>query len=327
MDIIIERGKTVKIENLPNYSIALDGLVQGPIRDPEHHRYSFDHHSNCIRDATNAACMQAWCAVEGGLDPAKYTIYCNDVDIDVCMAVWCLKNPTRIKEPLAMKLVDAVNKGDMFAGGISINGMAKTVEWVSAPQTDSLRNGDYNKLSNDGLKTILESILHRITQYVNGEALNDIAERDVESDFDIKRKENGWVLAESNDPHVYSALYGAGFDRIVLLRPQDDGSLAVSLARRTDFIDNFPVVKMYEELNKLEPGWGGSSTIGGAPRHPDGSRSKLPLETILEVVNACIDGRAPDLKKLADKKPASKKVAVAKKKATKKAKKTIPPEE
>lgn len=28
-------------------------------------------------------------------------------------------------------------------------------------------------------------------------------------------------------------------------------------------------------MNQLEPGWGGGSTIGGAPRNPDGSRSKL----------------------------------------------------
>jgi len=278
--------------------------------------------------------MQAWVAVEGGLDPARYTIRCNDVDIDVCMAVWVLKNPSRLREPLVIKLVDAVNMGDMFAGGISINGMVKTVEWVSAPQTDSLRNGDYHKLSNDGLKTVLEATMNRITQYVNGEALNDIADRDVESDFDIKRKENGWVLVESNDPHIYSTLYAAGFDRIVLLRPQDDGSLAVSLAKRTDYIDHFPLELMFKELNKLEPGWGGGSTIGGAPRNEDGSRSKLPIDTILEVVNACVEGRKPDVKKPSVRKPAVRKKvakkAIVKKKVTKKAaakRKTIPPKD
>jgi hypothetical protein len=305
MNIVIERGKQVTLKSLPEYSIALDGMVQGPGIDTESHRYSFDHHAKCLRYCTTATCVQAWTAILGGLEPQKYTVYCNDVDTDVCAAIWCLKNPDRCTEPLVKKLIDAIGLGDMHAGAIPFNGMTKTVEWVSAPQTDSLRNGDYEKLSDDGLMTILESILHRITQYVNGEASIEIADQDIKSDFDIMRKENGWVLVESQDPHVYSQLYKSGFDRIILTRPQKDGTNAVSLAKRTDFIDNFPLEKIYKELNKLESGWGGSSTIGGAPRNEDGSRTSLGLDEIAEVVNACIDGKTLDIKK-ATKKRASK---------------------
>jgi len=213
------------------------------------------------------------------LDPAKYTIFSNDVDIDVCASIWCLKNPERCGEPLIKKLIDAIGLGDMHLGAIPLNGMSKVVEWVSAPQTDSLRNDDYHKLSNDGLVAIMESILHRITMYIDGEAANDIADREIKSNFEVKRKENGWVLVESSDPHIYSSLWRAGFDRVVLVRPQKDESLAVMLAKRTDFIENYPIAKICEELNKLEPGWGGGTTIIGAPRNSDGSRSKLPIST------------------------------------------------
>lgn len=295
MNIVIKRGKTCKLSELQPYSLALDGYVQGPSLDTENHRYSFDHHSGCLRFCTTATCTQVWTAIMGGLDPTKYTVFCNDVDIDVCLSIWLLKNYDRCSEPLVKKLVDAVGLGDMHAGAIPLNGMSKAVEWISDPQTSSLRNGDYHKLSDDGLLTVLESILHRITQYVNGEAAVDIAERESNSEFEIKRNENGWVMVESQNPHIYTTLYRAGFDRIVLIRPQDDGSNAVSLAKRTDFIDNFPLEKMYLELNKLESGWGGSSSIGGAPRNKDGSRSRLSLETIAEVVNACIEKRQPDL--------------------------------
>lgn len=291
MNIIIQRGKVVKLKDLPEYAIAIDGFVQGPEIDTENHRYSFDHHSNCLRFCTSASCVQAWTAILGGLDSSKYTVYCNDVDVDVCMSIWCLKNADRCTEPLVKKLVDAVGILDMHAGAIPVNGMTKVVEWVSAPQTDSLRNGDYSKLSDDGLMTILESMLHRITQYVNGDASADIADRDVQSNFDIKKNENGWVLVESPDPHVYTSLYRSGFDRIVLIRPQDDNSNAISIAKRTDFIDNFPLDLFYKELNKIEPGWGGGSTIGGAPRNDDGSRSKLSIETIVDVINNVIDGK------------------------------------
>ena len=41
------------------------------------------------------------------------------------------------------------------------------------------------------------------------------------------------------------------------------------------------LASVYADLNRLEPGWGGSSVIGGSPQ---GRGSALPLETIVEVV-------------------------------------------
>ena len=159
MEIKIERGKVISLDKLPNYSIALDGFVQGPQVDSENFKYSFDHHQGCVRFATSSACMQAWTAIMLGLDPANYTIYCNDVDADVCASIWCLKNPDRCKEPLVARLIDSMGKFDMHAGAFDINGMKRTVEWISSPQTASIKNGDYEKLSDEGLEPILESIL------------------------------------------------------------------------------------------------------------------------------------------------------------------------
>ncbi len=321
MNIIIERGKNVEsLEDLPEYSIALDGFIQGPALDNKNHRYSFDHHRGCIRFCTTATCVQAWTAILGGLDPQKYTIYCNDVDIDVCMAVWCFKNPDRCTEPLVRKLVEAVGLGDMHAGAIPLNGMARIVDWVAAPQTDSRRSGDYEKLSDGSLMTILESILHRISKYVDGEASADIAEFETQNSYDIKRDKNGWVLVESSNPHVYSKLYRAGFDRIVLVRPQENGSNTVSIVKRTDFIDNFPLDKIFRYLNKLEKGWGGGTTAGGSPKNEDGSGTKLPISSITEIVDASVENRMPDLPEF-KKKPrrrTTRKKAAPKKDDTKK---------
>jgi hypothetical protein len=292
MNIVMQRGQTEKLDNLPNYSIALDGFVQGPQIDSENFKYSFDHHAGCLRFCTTSACYQAWTAILLGLDPQDYTVYINDVDSDVCMSIWCLKNPDRCSEPLVKKLVDAISLGDMHGGACSLNGMTKTVEWISAPETDSRRNGDYGKLSDDGLLTILESILHRIDLYVNGEASIEIARQSSIGEYKILRNESNWIMAESQDPHILSKLYQAGFDRFLLVRPQEDGSNAITIAKRSDFITDFPIPKIYSALNKLEPGWGGGSTIGGAPRNEDGSRSRLDLNIIAEVVNGCIEGKA-----------------------------------
>lgn len=288
-NVVVTRGKVVTLESLPPYSIALDGFVQGPQVDPENHRFSFDHHSGCLRYCTTSACMQAWTAILLGLeDLNKYTIYCNDADADVCASVWCLKNPDRCKEPLVKKLIDAIGLGDMHGGAFGYNGMTKVVEWICDPETSSKRHDDYHKLSDDGLKSIVEAVCYRIDMYVEGESAIEVSKQPKHGEYKILRNENEWVLIESMDPHAFSNIYQAGFNRVVLTRPQTDGSLAVTLAKRSDFVGGFPIRKFYEELNKLEPGWGGGSTIGGAPRNHDGTRSKLSIGTLTEVIDKAI---------------------------------------
>lgn len=288
MNIIIERGSIVKLEDLPPYSIAIDGFVSGPKIDTENHRFSFDHHAGCLRYCTTSACMQSYTAILLGLNPENYTIYANDVDSDVAMSIWCLQNSERCKEPLVAKLVNAINVADMHAGSITINGMGKIVEYICSHETDSKRNNDYNKLSNNGLNSLLEATLRRITLYVDGESSIEVSKQIKYGEYKILKNQNGYVVCETTDPHAYSSIYQAGFDRIVLVRYQDDGSLAVSLAKRSDFIDNFNLFEMYKKLNEIEPNWGGSSSIGGAPRNADGSRSRLSLEKIIEVVDSVV---------------------------------------
>lgn len=307
MEIIIERGKTVKLKDLPEYSIALDGMVQGPEFDEENHRYSFDHHAGCSRFSTLSSCEQAWTAIMLGLDPEPYTIYCNDVDSDVCAAVWCLKNPDRCKEPLVAKLIDAIGKADRYAGAFEINGMKKIVEWVCSPETDSKRNGDYEKLSNEGLKPILESILHRIDLYVDGGSSIEVAKQPQHGEFKVLRNENGWALIETNDPHALGAIWQAGFNKVVILRPLEDKSTAVTLAKKSDFIDGFPLPKIYKAFNEIEPGWGGSSTIGGCVRNADGSRSKLKPTQISKVIDDILAGKESSQPKKTTKKRSVKK--------------------
>lgn len=303
-NVVVNRGKVVTLTSLPPFSIALDGFVQGPEVDPDNHRFSFDHHAKCLRYCTTSACMQAWTAVLLGIeDLEKYTIYCNDVDVDVCAAVWCLKNPERCKEPLVKKLIDAIGLGDMHGGAFGYNGMSKVVEWICEPETNSKRHDDYHKISDDGLKSILEAVLYRMDSYVDGESAIEVSKQPKHGEYKILRNENDWVLVESQDPHAFSAVYQAGFSRIVLVRPQSDGSLAVSLAKKSDFVDKFPITKFYELLNQeekiiqaemnktrdahhqLDGDWAGGSTIGGAPRNRDGSRSYLSIPVITNQID------------------------------------------
>mgnify|MGYP001607617763 FL=1 len=100
-------------------------------------------------------------------------------------------------------------------------------------------------------------------------------------------------MAQSND-FVFDLIYKAGHTRAVAMQQQADGSYAYTIAKKSELVSNFPVGPVSKEgtilheLNKLEPGWGGGSTIGGAPRNADGSRSRLSPDQVFDVVELIV---------------------------------------
>ena len=73
--------------------------------------------------------------------------------------------------------------------------------------------------------------------------------------------------------------------------PAFGGTRAYTIAKRSEFVD-FDVRAFLAAMSAREPGWGGGSTIGGAPRHADGSRSRLPIEDVVAVFLEVARGRA-----------------------------------
>lgn len=82
-------------------------------------------------------------------------------------------------------------------------------------------------------------------------------------------------------------LYKNGYNKIVVWQQLPDNSYAYSIAKKSEFVD-FPIKNILEKLNFLESGWGGSSTIGGAPKNIDGSRSKLKPEEVVIIINELV---------------------------------------
>ena len=117
---------------------------------------------------------------------------------------------------------------------------------------------------------------------------DELRKIEVKSEFTRLFDGTGWTMIQATDPHVLFDLYAQGIERIVTCRPQADGSFAYTVARRSDFVEGFEVPALLSALAAVEPGWGGGSTIGGAPRHPDGSRSRLPPAKVFEIVEACL---------------------------------------
>ncbi|MBI2064786.1 MAG: HD domain-containing protein [Candidatus Yanofskybacteria bacterium] len=290
-NVIIERGKAVNFDELPNNSIALDGYVQGPDSDSERRRYSFDHHDRVSRQITRATCQQILDALLLGFDPSGFDVYINDIDGDTVLSIWLLQHPNKIKDSLIRMLVESI-------GGIDAHGPAYTAldprlaeiffKGVMQPEGYSRKNKEYAKLD---LKELLKKCLKNLDDFVSGQFQYE-SEEDKRS-FKIVREGTGWVMAESDD-FVFDLLYKASHTRAVAFQQQLDGSYAYTIAKKSDMVSDFPVGPVSKEgtilyeLNKIEPGWGGGSSIGGAPRNSDGSRSQLAPEKVFDIIESIV---------------------------------------
>jgi hypothetical protein len=289
MKLLVERGTIVPFEALPPCSIALDGYVQGPAIDADGERYSFDHHGGCVRHATRATAEQVRDAVILGLDPSGFTVLANDVDLDTSLSVWLLANPLRVRDAAVAELVNAAGLLDAHSGAYPVApAQRQMVEWLSAPETTSRADGSYWGLSDRQLEELVGEISRRIDAYARGAAQAAIGAFVLDERYVIEREGTGWVLARTVGTRAHASLFRDGYDRLVIYRQLPDGSYGYTVAKRSEFVKHFPVDKILATLSAREPGWGGGSTIGGAPRHHDGSRSRLTPTEVFDIVEGVV---------------------------------------
>jgi hypothetical protein len=289
MNIVIERGKTIPFEELPPRSVALDGYVLGPQIDAETERYSFDHHGDCVRHATRASAEQVHDAIVLGLQPKHLTIYLNDIDLDTALAVWLLRYPERAREPLVNRLVHGAGLLDAHLGAYPLAGDLPTiVEWLSEPETRARASGTYFELDTAGLRALLDEVGRRVSVYADGASQAYTENFSIDNRYEVLYRGTGWVLVESLGTRAHARIFADGHERVVIHTTLRDGTHSYTVAKRSEFVKCFPVPKILAALDTLEPGWGGGSTVGGAPRHANGSRSRLPPTEVFEVVESVV---------------------------------------
>ena len=289
MRLVIERGKIVPLSGLPSRSIALAGYVQGPAIDADGERYSFDHHAGCVRHATRATAEQVRDAIILGLDPTDFTVFVNDVDLDTALSVWLLANPHRASEEIVHELVDDAGLLDAHSGAYPMAPRTRhVIEWLSEPETTSRADGTYWTLDNRGLEDLVADVSRRIDIYTLGEARPSIADFEVDERYAVERTGTGWVLARTVGIRAHASLFRDGHTRVVMYRQLPDGTWGYTVAKQSEFIKLFPIEQILAALNAREAGWGGGSTIGGAPRNPDGSRSRLSPDDVFEIVEGVV---------------------------------------
>lgn len=309
MKIVVQRGVTLSFQDLPSKSLALDGYIQGPAIDVENQRYSFDHHAGCLRLVTKATCAQVLDALILGLNPRDMTVYLNDVDGDTVLSVWLLQHPELVKAPLVRDLVEDVANVD--AHGPSYFPFVRDQELcqrffkgVMEPEARARRDGSYATVD---LEDLLEQCLHRIDQLIfENDHFNLSQDLNKSASYEITHQGQNWVMVQSNEP-VFAALYRDGYRRVVAYHPVEvqlpsgevEYSWAYTIAKQSDLVSGFPIPEILHCLAQIEPGWGGGSSIGGAPRRPNGSRSYLCPDNVFAIIDAALNGRALSAEEIA----------------------------
>ena len=292
MTITIARGKTIQFSELAPKSIALDGYCQGPAVDVANEKFSFDHHDNCVRLFTRATCQQVMDALLLGFDPNDYAVYINDVDGDTTLAVWLLRNPKRASELAVRNLIETM-------GAIDAHGPAYPstdskladafFQGVMKPESNVRRAKTYQSTD---LNELLEKCVANIDALLDG-TLVWSSQPEKDRSFEITHTGNGWVMAKSDD-FIFDMLYAQGYTKAVAYQQLPDGSIAYTVGKKSELVTGFPVGPqsvtgtILNMLNQREVGWGGGSTIGGAPRNTDGSRSHLTPDEVYEIVESVI---------------------------------------
>jgi hypothetical protein len=265
-NVIFHYGATTA--ELSTKSIYLDGYYRGPAVDNNIQAYSFDHHANCLRFCTLSTCEQVFRALELGFKSEGMTIYANDLDADTCVSIWLLENPDVIIDPDVKALIDAV--GFVDSNGPAVPG--HPVHQLHFKLTP--RRGETQSI--EMLEQFLE-VLH--TWYITRATDVGREDRPVPGfglTHDGKLKDLGLVGS-------FTDIYRAGCPVGIVCVPGPNGSTGYTVGKQSDFI-LYDVQEFYSRCNAVEPGWDGGSTIGGAPRQADGTRSMLTREQVEQLL-------------------------------------------
>jgi hypothetical protein len=289
------------INSKPRFSIALDGYVKGPPRFLIQGPYAnFNHHEGVARIATRSTCAQVYYYIRLGLldtfqknGEPNARVYINDVDQDVCLSCWLLKNSAKLEglrfDNVLVQLILFEDILDASAGAYPINPdnpQIRRQAWIYEPYTQARTDGSIYSMSKKEMKDILRSVCARIDAAIDGRS----AEIDLDTRFEKIGGGPGWHLINEKGPYARTKLFSKKIKAYVALVENKEDTYAYTIGKMSPFV-MFPLERIYGALNKAEGlssqenCWGGSAIIGGSPRK---TGSRLSPGKVQKVINACI---------------------------------------
>lgn len=299
--------------NAPSGTIFLDGAAQGPpFLDTERQIHNLDHHEDCVRAFTLAACEQALVLVLKGFDlrGREWTVRANEPDLDTVLALWVLLNHMRLASSpdLRRRVIPLVRvEGVIDAHGLELQeltGLPEDLHRRSLGVLDTLHELELELTREAGRadRPSASDPLERTAALLRAVDALVYSPEDLDRDGaevdELAREElpDGSLVVACRSPEsIYRAeqtlrwLYGDRLGVVVLVKRSDGDSRTVTLRQVDPFLPA-SLEAAYAELNLLDPAagprgssarWGGSDEIGGSPR---GVGTRLAPR---EIVRAC----------------------------------------
>ncbi len=288
----------------PPFSIALDGYVSGQTKySPSGPFANFNHHEAVDRLATRSTCMQIFFSITLGLFDAfrkegkRFAhVYVNDADQDVCLSYWLLCHPDKAasikwEDPLAKFIVfedfvDASAGAYPFDDSNEPDSLLKRQAWVFEPYTTARSKRLLHSMTGPDLEQLIKTISGRITQFSRSEGQSIT----IDTRPEIIGGGPGWKMIVETSIYARTCIYASGTSAFVGMRTRNDGNYTYVIGKMSPYVP-FPLVKIYETLNKVENlesthnAWGGSDIIGGSPRK---TGSSLPPQEVEKIINKVI---------------------------------------
>lgn len=265
-DVLFDYGLQIEVGEMEPDTIYLDGVVRGPVVDNERRSYSFDHHGDCLRMATLATCQQVRLALELGLDPEGMSVVVNDLDADASLGLWLLRNPERADDERVRQMVGDVGFVDAHGPVRQATKLHRVLTHGHDANLDRQMLWDDQALIDDW--------------YRDGDAALPTPDRlEAAPAFGVTR---GGEFCEFDAVDSFAELYERGVVAGVIIPEAPGDTRGYTVAKRSEFVD-FDVQAFLHRIEEYEAGWGGASTIGGAPRRSGGERSTLPVDTVRQL--------------------------------------------
>lgn len=278
----------------PVRSIALDGYVKG---EPRFNRkgthVNFNHHEDVNRLATRCTASQVSVAIKGGLmgifTPENTTVWINDCDRDVCLAVWLLRNSERVmgthSEPLIARIVFNTDMMDTCAGAYPIDPEDRIMQemaWIFAPYTEARRQGKVPHLNSSEMQTIMYAVLDRISAYSRGQG--QLQKPDTR--YSVIGGGRDWKLVQEVGGDARTRMRAEGICAFASYRGEESGRYIYSIGNLTPY-GGFDLRALYQKLNQVEDFrgndvWGGSDNCGGSPRERGSGLCPEDLAKVIE---------------------------------------------
>ena len=289
------------INTKPRFSIALDGYVKGPPQFLIQGPYAnFNHHEGVARIATRSTCAQVYYYIRLGLldtfqknGEPQARVYINDVDQDVCLSCWLLKNSEKLEglrfDNVLVQLILFEDILDASAGAYPIhpdNPQIHRQAWIYEPYTRARTDGSIYSMPKREMKNILRSVCARIDAAIDGRS----GKLKLDTRYEKIGGGPGWQMIYEEGPYARTKLFSQKIKAYVALVESRKDTYAYTIGKMSPFI-TFPLERIYGALNKAEGlsshenCWGGSTIIGGSPRK---TGSRLAPQEVQKVINDCI---------------------------------------